>query len=100
MYGSSLIGVGITLPAETVEARSSANTTTANAVHRDFERRALSSPTTAMLTRFREILASLLGDRKRRLDLDRPAVLAVQHRVAARANLLLEDGAVTSKRAL
>ena len=55
VYGSSLIGVGITLPAETVEARSSANTTTANAVHRDLERRALSSPTTAMLTRFREI---------------------------------------------
>jgi hypothetical protein len=48
------MGVGITLPAETVEARSSANTTTANAVQTDLERRALSSPTTAMLTRFRE----------------------------------------------
>ena len=38
VYGSSLIGVGITLPAEMVEARSSAKTTTANAVHRDLER--------------------------------------------------------------
>jgi len=53
VYGSSLIGVGMTLPAETVETTSSAKAVTANAVQIDLALRPLSSPTMApMLSRY------------------------------------------------